>query len=303
MNSMKREQSFDDSVAPGAHVSSFLDRSSAVNPPATKKRKVKPNVGKLSFAADDEDGGGVNRAAAVTEPKVQEPQASGSEPTSDHSVGDGNGDEKGRHIGANKLAGFVPKVLTKSGLRREAEQREALREEFRKKQETVKNTPIVVPFVFFEGTNTVTGRVRLKKGDTVDVLLSGAQKIVVKQDYKKWVHLKLDDLMLVRGGIMIPHYLTIHYFILKGTKGPQGTLFDHTSEPPTDESISQDESVLEGADHDPNLTKIVDVKWYQDHKHIYPCNMWELYDTNDVQRDYSYSKTARRDAHGNSFFS
>lgn len=95
----------------------------------------------------------------------------------------------------------------------------------------------------------------------------------------------------------------MHYFILKGTKGPQGPLFNFSTEPRASPQPDDDDSKLEGADHDPNLTKIVDVKWYKDHKHIYPCNIWEWFDPHDPDRDYGYAKTARRDAHGNSFFS
>ena len=168
--------------------------------PAPKKRKtkakaVKPN---LSFEQDDD-----SDEAAISMPARRAPM-SAPEPR------DGDGKELQRdgrkaRLGPNVAAGYVPKAITKHSLRQEAERKECLREDFRRQQEAVKAAEIIVPFVFFEGTNTLTGRIKMRKGDTADVLLSRAQKTLVKEDYKKWVHLKLDDLMLVRGGVMIPH--------------------------------------------------------------------------------------------------
>jgi protein FAM50 len=54
---------------------------------------------------------------------------------------------------------------------------------------------------------------------------------------------------------------------------------------------------LEGYNDDPNLTKVVDRRWYERNKHIFPASVWEEFDpTKD------YSKGMRRDAEGNAFF-
>lgn len=54
---------------------------------------------------------------------------------------------------------------------------------------------------------------------------------------------------------------------------------------------------LEGANEDPNFTKVVDRRWYEKNKHIFPASVWEEF---DPERDYT--KGARRDAQGNAFF-
>jgi len=54
---------------------------------------------------------------------------------------------------------------------------------------------------------------------------------------------------------------------------------------------------LEGFTDDPNLTKVVDRRWYERQKHIYPASIWEDF---DPARDYS--KGARKDGEGNAFF-
>jgi protein FAM50 len=54
---------------------------------------------------------------------------------------------------------------------------------------------------------------------------------------------------------------------------------------------------LEGHSDDPNLTKVVDRRWYEKNKHIYPASLWEEF---DVTKDYT--KGIRKDAAGNILF-
>jgi protein FAM50 len=54
---------------------------------------------------------------------------------------------------------------------------------------------------------------------------------------------------------------------------------------------------LEGARDDPTLTKVVDRRWYERNKHIYPASMWQEFDP-----EKSYDKEVRRDTGGNTFF-
>jgi len=54
---------------------------------------------------------------------------------------------------------------------------------------------------------------------------------------------------------------------------------------------------LEGYDDDPLLTRVVDRRWYERNKHIYPASTWEDFDpTKD------YTKGIRKDTEGNAFF-
>ena len=54
---------------------------------------------------------------------------------------------------------------------------------------------------------------------------------------------------------------------------------------------------LEGARDDPNFTKVVDRRWYERNKHIFPASVWEEFDPGK-----DYTKGKRRDAQGNAFF-
>ena len=108
------------------------------------------------------------------------------------------------------------------------------------------------------------------------------------------------------------------YFIMNKTLGPDGKpLFGYSAEAPNatagdggagvsnvalaavsglDRNRS-DLSGLEGASDDPSYTKIVDRRWYERNKHIYPATLWQ-----DFDPEKDYQKEIRRDLWGNAFF-
>jgi protein FAM50 len=54
---------------------------------------------------------------------------------------------------------------------------------------------------------------------------------------------------------------------------------------------------LEGSDDDPTFTKVVDRRWYERNKHIFPASVWQEF---DPEKDYQ--KEVKRDLGGNAFF-
>jgi len=103
------------------------------------------------------------------------------------------------------------------------------------------------------------------------------------------------------------------------TVGPdQRRLFDYSAEAPatkksTDLEVAAkgllsnpskdrpralpDISTLEGYSDDPTYTKVVDRRWYERNKHIYPASVWQEF---DPEKDYRAE--IRRDPGGNAFF-
>jgi protein FAM50 len=98
--------------------------------------------------------------------------------------------------------------------------------------------------------------------------------------------------------------------------GPENKrLFGYSSEAPTGVSPSDDPesssvpqsggapvkpaplASLEGFSDDPTFTKVVDRRWYQRNKHIYPASVWQEF---DPEKDYR--NEIRRDPGGNTFF-
>ncbi|KAF7558903.1 hypothetical protein G7046_g5261 [Stylonectria norvegica] len=271
------------------------------------KRKKRQGRKLLSF--DDDDEGDGEEAPAL------KPKSKTSTTTS--ATDDANGDDGGKaKFKPNAAVGIAPKAMTKSALRKEAAEREALRVEFIALQEAVKATEIAIPFVFYDGTNIPGGTVRVKKGDYVWVFLDKSRKVGADLGIgekanarREWARVGVDDLML--------HY-DFYFFALNKSLGPGGQrLFDYSSEasklrasdgPAFDPLITPaskaaaakalpDINTLEGATDDPNLTKVVDRRWYEKNKHIYPASVWQEF---DPEKDYSTE--VRRDTGGNTFF-
>ncbi|EGS21316.1 uncharacterized protein CTHT_0031710 [Thermochaetoides thermophila DSM 1495] len=307
--------------------------SDSINGDRERPPKKKKRTRALISFGDDEDGGDGSDTVAtkttVKKPKFEDRtqldgtanESSGN--TVDAAVGEHKENDKNEKstskITANTSVGIVPRPLTKAALRREAAEREALRKEFLQIQAAVKATEIAIPFVFYDGTNIPGGIVRVKKGDHVWLFLDKSRKVGAKLGVgadkmanarRAWARVSVDDLMLVRGSLIIPHHYDFYFFIINKTVGPGNQrLFNYSTEAPASVSgldntsaggINSEEvdiSQLEGASDDPTFTKVVDRRWYQRNKHIYPASVWQEF---DPEKDYS--KEIRRDPGGNAFF-
>ncbi len=62
----------------------------------------------------------------------------------------------------------------------------------------------------------------------------------------------------------------------------------------------QKKEALEGHDDDPTLTKVVDRRWFEKNKHIYPASVWKEFKAGKEFEEIT--KGGRRDAQGNAFF-
>ncbi|KAI1075782.1 XAP5, circadian clock regulator-domain-containing protein [Whalleya microplaca] len=294
--------------------------SDASIPPKKKKKKpTKAGGAKLSFRDDDdeEDGSGGSEAVGAGKKKAT---------AHTHNSDNEKEGEKRIKFKANASVSVVPRAVTKAALRREAAEREALRRQFLLRQEAVKATEIAIPFVFYDGTNIPGGTVRVKKGDFVWIFLDKSRKVGADLGVgekanarREWARVGVDDLMMVRGNIIIPHHYEFLFFIMNKTVGPTGKLlFDYSTEAPkavidadpTEDDQAEplcavvrssktqpDMSTLEGASDDATLTKVVDRRWYERNKHIYPASVWL-----DFDPEKDYQKEVRRDLGGNTFF-
>lgn len=167
------------------------------------KKKAKKAKKLLSFDDDEEE-------EEVVQPKKK--KAGNADSDQQDTATEESGTEMKSKFKANASVGVVPKALTKAALRKEATEREALRREFLSLQEAVKGTEIAIPFVFYDGANTPGGSVRVRKGDFIWVFLDKSRKVGAELGTgdkaaarKAWARVGVDDLMLVRGSVIIPH--------------------------------------------------------------------------------------------------
>lgn len=111
----------------------------------------------------------------------------------------------------NSGVAVAPKALTKTTLLRETQTQEQLRRIFETTREAVKATEIMIPYVFYDGTNIPGGSCRVKKGDHIWFFLDKARKVGAElgaggdKSRRDWARVSVDDLMLVRDGLIIPH--------------------------------------------------------------------------------------------------
>lgn len=186
---------------PDPNASSDASSSHAVAADIVRRKKAKKRAvggAKLSFGDDEEDGDGGEGGGAADDT-------------------DGSGAVKAAGMKkakfkANASVSVVPRAVTKSALRREAAEREVLRREFLARQAAVKATEIAIPFVFYDGSNIPGGVVRVKKGDFIWVFLDKSRKVGADLGVgekanarREWARIGVDDLMMVRGNIIVPH--------------------------------------------------------------------------------------------------
>jgi protein FAM50 len=179
-----------------------------------KKKKKNIAKSKLSFGDDEQDGDDTGADSATISRGGSESRSLSKTP------GENSPRIPPRKIIANPNAPPPPKALTKASLEAEAQARDALRKEFLAMQDAIKNAEILIPFVFYDGTNIPAGSVRVKKGDAVWLFLDRCRKVgaelgvggaqsssnrVKRDNRREWARVGVDDLMLVRGDIIVPH--------------------------------------------------------------------------------------------------
>jgi protein FAM50 len=159
--------------------------------------------GKLSFGIEeDEDAENASKASAPRESTPADPSAANSEAEARVTK---------KKLSANSGIGLKPRVMTKTALQREAQQAELARQDFVIMRDAVKATEVVIPFVFYDGTNVPGGRCRIKKGEQVWLFLDKARKVGAElgvggdKSRRDWARVSVDDLMLVRGEVILPH--------------------------------------------------------------------------------------------------
>ncbi|OQE27255.1 hypothetical protein PENSTE_c004G09772 [Penicillium steckii] len=240
-------------------------------PPKKKKKKALAKS-KLSFGDDNEETG---EESGVATPGDSSISRSGSKTPNDE------GAPSSVRMKANPNARAPPKAMTKASMEAEAAARETLRKEFLVMQEAVRNTEILIPFVLFDGTSVPAGSVKIKKGDPVWLFLDRCRKVGAElggrtatgaaKARREWARVSVDDLMLVKGDVIVPHHYEFYYFI--ANKVPSfskagGPLFDYSNKPPpptkpNDSPLyNPSEEKLEGFDKDGTETKVVDRRWH-----------------------------------------
>lgn len=213
---------------PDRSLTSTPDHASDPVGPAKKKKKQqqqqqqrrKGGGAKLSFGDDEDEGGNDGEGSIGDRIKDKIKDRDTDKDKEDSNQEDGA--KSKTRFKANSSVSIVPRPVTKSALRREAAERETLRREFLERQERVKSSEIVIPFVFYDGANIPGGTVRVKKGDFVWQFLDRSRKVGADLGVgekanarREWARVGVDDLIMVRENVIIPHVSLLYPQILR----------------------------------------------------------------------------------------
>lgn len=195
--------------------------------PPKKKKKKTAAKGLLSFGGDDDDDQ-ESREVAAGRTGTSAPQSlrSSADASPEPKLAVGTAPPR-KKLAPNPNSTLpAPRALTKAALAADALTRDKLRKDFLAIQEAVKETEIAIPFVFYDGANIPGGTVKLKKGDHIWLFLERCRKVGAergvssssgsgsgtgaslksREDSKKqWARVGVDDLMCVRGEVIVPH--------------------------------------------------------------------------------------------------
>lgn len=155
---------------------------------------------------------------------------------------------------------------------RERIEREKIKLEWLAEQERIKAEEIDITYSYWDGTGH-RGMVRVKKGTTIRGFL-----LQVQQQWKELKRFSVEDLMYVKEDLIIPHNYTFYDFIVTKARGKSGPLFSFDVY--DDVRLVNDATVERDESH---AGKVLDRRWYERHKHIFPYNRFEVYDPN---KDY-----------------
>eukprot|EP00184_Porphyridium_aerugineum_P002277 CAMPEP_0184697464 /NCGR_PEP_ID=MMETSP0313-20130426/4428_1 /TAXON_ID=2792 /ORGANISM="Porphyridium aerugineum, Strain SAG 1380-2" /LENGTH=341 /DNA_ID=CAMNT_0027156271 /DNA_START=35 /DNA_END=1060 /DNA_ORIENTATION=+ len=154
--------------------------------------------------------------------------------------------------------------------------REKLKQEWMQEQERIKNEEIQITYSFWDGTGhrkTTT----CTKGTSIGKFLAIAQ-----QKFPQIHNVGTEMLMFIKEDLILPHHYTFYDFIVNKARGKSGPLFQFDAK--------EDIRMLADASRekeDSHSAKVVERRWYERNKHIFPASRWELYDPEKTYSKYT----------------
>lgn len=108
----------------------------------------------------------------------------------------------------------------------------------------------------------------VKKKTTIEQFLSMAKK-----EFKELRGVSTDSLMFIKEDLIIPHHYSFYELIETKARGKSGPLFVWDVQ--NDIRVKHD-ATLETEESHP--AKIVERRWYESNKHIFPMDRWVVFD-------------------------
>jgi protein FAM50 len=122
----------------------------------------------------------------------------------------------------------------------------------------------------------------LKKGTTIAKFLEKI-KSELSNEFPELRSTSAENLMYVKEDLIIPQHLSFYDLIITKARGKSGPLFHFDVH--EDIRLINDATVEKDESHP---GKIVERRWYEKNKHIFPASRWEFYNP-AVERTGGYT--------------
>jgi protein FAM50 len=151
-------------------------------------------------------------------------------------------------------------------------EKERLRKEWLERQAAMKEEVLEITYSYWDGTGH-RRTVQCKKGDTVAKFLELVRNSLAK-DFREMQNVSSDALIYVKEDLILPQDISFYDLIATRARGKSGPLFnfdvhDDVRVGAIDTRVEKDES---------HPGKVVERRWYDRNKHIFPASRWEVYD-------------------------
>ena len=153
-----------------------------------------------------------------------------------------------------------------------ANERQRLKAEWTQRQSQIRQEALEIVYSYWDGSGH-RRTVQVRKGDTIAQFLELVRKDLAA-DFREMVNVSSDALLYVKEDLIIPQDISFYDLIVTKARGKSGPLFqfdvhDDIRVGAIDSRVEKDES---------HPGKVVERRWYERNKHIFPASRWEIFD-------------------------
>jgi len=228
------------------------------------KKKKKKMLNQLSFANEDDAQDFIDNVDDDDEASQNETKNSSSSSTATTTMLE-------KEIKKNPFVNtsFLPDKEREAQLKA---QKQKLKNEWITQQTQIKKELLEITYSYWDGSGH-RREVTCTKGSSIGQFLEIVRKDLAK-DFREMQNVSSDALVYVKEDLIIPQDVTFYDLIVTKARGKSGPLFNFDVH--DDVRVGAIDSRVEKDESHPG--KVVERRWYDRNKHIFPASRWELFD-------------------------
>lgn len=168
--------------------------------------------------------------------------------------------------------------------RKAQEIKKALEAEWMERETRLKRSKITVTYSYWDGSGH-RRQIKVPRGATIGRFLEWVRQDL-SAEFPELAKISADGLLYVKEDLILPHSCDFHSLIETKARGKSGPLF--VFEVVEDVRLSTDHRE-EAAPVESHPGKVVERRWYEANKHVFPASRWELFDAQQAHRDGPYT--------------